>query len=64
MLRLASSRNVQWSAKGAGNCAYPRFQNLVNLSLVSDQENFDESTEKKDEKNFEKNENCNFSRKT
>ena len=25
MLHLASSRNVQWSAKGAENCVYPRF---------------------------------------
>ena len=31
MSRLASSRNVQWSAEGATNCVYPRVQTQVDL---------------------------------
>ena len=34
MSRLGTSRNVQWTAEGARKCAYPRFQNLVNLSSL------------------------------
>ena len=55
MSRLASSRNVQWSAEGATSCVYPRVQKQVDLSTLMSG-NFDE---RKMSENifFEKNEN-------
>ena len=41
MSRLASSRNVQWSAEGATKCVYPRVQKQVDLDSLRSG-NFDE----------------------
>ena len=61
MSRLASSRNVQWSAEGATNCVYPRVQEQVDLSSLRSG-NFDE---RKMNENifFEKNEKRIFGKK-
>ena len=59
MSRLASSRNVQWSAEGATNCVYSRVQNYVNLSCLRSG-NFEETTKTINGIFFEKNEKMYF----
>ena len=62
MSRLASSRNVQWSAEGATNWVYSKVQDLVNVSSLRSGY-FDERTKKKTEKIFlRKMKQCNFGR--
>ena len=51
MSRLVSSRNIQWSAEDATNCAYSKSQTLVKLSSLRTG-HFDEKSKKMNEKIF------------
>ena len=61
MSRLTFSRNVQWSEECATKWAYPRAQDLVNLSSLRSGY-FDGRTKKMNKKNLRKRKKCIFGR--